>query len=68
MHEMLQKKASSLPCAVCKKGIGSNSSFSGVGCIKDSGTRSKLKLNVKFNCQAYANQETDIPEDCTGVE
>ena len=35
------------------------------GCI---GIRGKLKKDSKFKCQACANQQTDIAEDCPGIE
>ena len=35
------------------------------GCI---GIRGKLKKDSKFKCQACANQQTGIAEDCPGIE
>ena len=47
----------------------SSASFAGVGCIRDVVV---LELNPpqnsKFKCQACANQQVNIAEDCPGIE
>ena len=60
------------PCAVCRKGLGSNSILS-TFCRcwlhkRCSGIRDKLKEDSKYKCQAYANQQTGIPDDRPGIE
>ena len=58
--------------AVCRKGIASNSTL--YQCCKCwmhkrcSGISSELKGDSKFKCQAYANQQTHIEENCPSIE
>ena len=33
-----------------------------------SGIKGKLKYDSKFKCETCANQQTDITEDCPGIE
>ena len=63
---------SKFPCAVCAKGVGTNS-FPCQFCKcpvhkKCSSIRDKLKEDRKFKCQTCANQQTDIAEDCPDIE
>ena len=69
--EMLQKKKSFL-VAVCRKRIGSNfvpCQFSRCWVRKKYRVvRAKLKEDKNFECQAFANQRTDLAEDCPSIE
>ena len=56
-------------CAVCRKGVGINSTLCQFcSCWVHSGIRGKLKEDSKFTCQACANQQADIAENCHRME
>ena len=58
--------------AVCRKGVGSNTILCCFcRCWKHkrcSGIRGKLEEDCKFKFQTYANQQTDIAQDCSCIE
>ena len=60
------------PCAIYGKRIGSNSvrcQFSRCWVHKKySAGRAKLKEDKNFKCQVFANQQTNIAEDCPSIE
>ena len=59
------------PCAVCRKGVGSNfilCQFCRCWLHKRcSGFKGKLKDDSKFEYQVSANQQTYIPDDCPDI-
>ena len=59
------------PCAVCRKGVGSNSipcQFCRNWVQKRCSDRDKLKEDNKCKCKTCANQHTGTVEDCPDIE
>ena len=62
------------PCAVCRKGIGSNSILCQFCKCRVHKRCSGIRItpppprNSKFKCQSCANQQVNIAEDCPGIE
>ena len=58
-------------CAVCREGVGINSILCQICRYwlhkRCGGTRGKLKEDNKFKCKIYANQLTEIAEDCPDI-
>ena len=58
-------------CAVCREGVGINSILCPICRYwlhkRCGGTRGKLKEDNKFKCKIYANQLTEIAEDCPDI-
>ena len=58
-------------CAVCREGVGINSILCQISSCwlhkRCGGTRGKLKEDSKFKCHIYANQLTEITEDCPDI-
>ena len=58
-------------CAVCREGVGINSILCQISSCwlhkRCGGTRGKLKEDSKFKCHMYANQLTEIKEDCPDI-
>ena len=58
-------------CAVCREGVGINSILCQISSCwlhkRCGGTRGKLKEDSKFKYHIYANQLTEITEDCRDI-